>query len=105
MVNFVLWSVSSLFALLCIFAAGCQLGIPEHRSPCLLMVAGGLALIGAVYFCMRGQPWSWLLAAAGCVAICIAALWNGKVDGIVHPMHHVIRIALCILLIIGFYYY
>ena len=44
----------------------------------------------------------WVIALPGCIAICAAAIWNGKKSGQLHLQHHIIRMAMSLLLIIGF---
>ena len=34
-----------------------------------------------------------------------AADWRGRRAGAVHPLHHVIRIGICALLVLGFYFF
>ena len=97
--------LGGLFGLLSLYGAGCQLRDPRFRAPCGLMAVGSvifvLALIGWPY----GLPWMWLAALAGSVIICAAAYWNGKRCGAVNPLHHVIRIAFCALMVAGIYFY
>ena len=102
MIVIIHWSICVLFGLLCMYAAACQLNVPRHKYPCLLMIAGGFALVCAVAAAKNGMWWDWLVALGGCAAICAAAIWNGLADGIVHWKHHLVRIIICCFLVEGF---
>lgn len=98
----ILWIVSVLFGGLSLIAAASQMK-NENKSPsALMMITGSLLLIAAAVCNIVGQQWDFILALLGCAAICAAAIMNGIKSGQLHIPHHVIRITLSVLLIIGF---
>ena len=104
-VDRLLWVLCVLFAVLSMYGAACQVRNPQFRQPCILMIAGGAVLIGAVAASLDGLLYDWLLALFGCTAICVAAMWNGKRCNNLHLKHHVLRIAFCALSVVCFYFY
>ena len=98
----VLCIASVLFGGLSLLAAAVQVKKEKKSLSAFLMAAGSLLLIAAVVCNILGLHVDFLLALFGCAAICAAAIWNGMKNDRLHPMHHVIRIALSILLLIGF---
>ena len=67
-----------------------------------VMIAGSLLLIAAVACNIAEQRFDWIVAFLGCAGICAAAIMNGIKSGQLHIQHHVIRIALSVILVIGF---
>ena len=66
------------------------------------MISGSLLLIAAVICNMIGQQFDYIIALLGCTAICAAATMNGRKSKQLHISHHIIRIMLSIILVIGF---
>ena len=97
----ILCIVSVLFGGLSMIAAVSQIKSDKSVSA-LIMIAGSLLLIAAVICNLLGQQFDYIIASLGCIAICAAAIWNGVKGGQLHIQHHIIRIALSIVLIIGF---
>lgn len=98
----ILCIVSVLFGGLSLLAAAAQLK-GEKKSPSgRMMAAGSLVLLAAVLLNIFGQKYDAAAAVLGCVLICAAAIMNGIKSKNFHILHHVIRIALSIILIIGF---
>ena len=93
--------VAALYALLSIVAAGAQLRTEKNRDTSLYMLSGGLFLFAAVLWYGIGMPLAWAAALGGCLLIGAAALINGK-RGEFHALHHVVRAALTVLLVLGF---
>ena len=91
----ILCIVSVLFGGLSIIAAVCQIKT-EKKS------AGSLLLIAAVICSILVMRFDFIIALVGCAAICAAAILNGIKSKQLHIQHHIIRIALSIILIIGF---
>lgn len=98
----ILWIVSVLFGGLSLVAAASQIKNEKKSPSALMMIIGSLLLIAAVICNITGQPWDFILALLGCAAICAAAIMNGIKSGQLHIPHHVIRITLSVLLMIGF---
>lgn len=98
----ILCIVSVLFGGLSLIAAVSQIKSDRKSVPALLMIAGSLLLIAAVICNLLGRPFDWIIALPGCIAICAAAIWNGVKGEQLHIQHHVIRIALSIILVVGF---
>ena len=83
--------LSALFGGLSLAAAVSQL--KSEKSPsAAIMIIGSLLLIFAVNF---------IIAALGCLAICAAAIMNGKKSAQLHISHHIIRGVLSVALIAG----
>ncbi len=90
-----------LFGLLSAAAPAVQLRNQERRIANYIMLLGGI-LLAAGGVCKLAAPAPALpLAIVGAVAVCGAAIANGLKNGKVHILHHVIRIAVSILLIVG----
>lgn len=66
------------------------------------MLAGGVVLLAAIGVSALGLVWDWAVALAGCIAICAAAWWNGRIAGALHWRHHFIRVLFCAILVAGF---
>lgn len=98
----ILCIVSVLFGGLSMIAAFHQMRGKQKPVSAILMIAGSLLLLAAVLCNILGRRIDWVIALLGCIAICAAAIWNGKKSGQLHIRHHIIRIALSMLLIIGF---
>ena len=94
--------VSVLFCGLSATAAFSQLKGKQKPISALLMIAGSLLLLAAVTLNILGRRLDWAIALLGCAAICAAAIWNGKKSGQLHIQHHIIRIALSLILTVGF---
>ena len=94
--------VSILFGGLSTLAAASQIKGKKKSVSALMMIAGSLLLIAAAICNMAGQRFDYILALPGCAAICAAAILNGIKSGQFHIQHHIIRIALSVLLIAGF---
>lgn len=97
----VLCIVSVLFGGLSLIAAISQIK-SERKSPAVLMMIGSLLLIAAAVGQLAGEQWNVIPAFLGCAAICAAAILNGIKSKQFHIQHHVIRIALSIVLVVGF---
>ena len=98
----VLCIVSIIFGGLSLIAAISQMRADKKSAPAVLMIIGSVILIFAVISNFAKQPFDYVLALIGCVAICIAAICNGLKSGNFHIQHHIIRITLSLILIIGF---
>ena len=102
-VNWLIWILSVLFGMMNIYGASFRARDPQYRSPCLVMLAGSLVLLGSVGTSLVGFALDWVVALVGFTGICIGAYWNGRRCGVIHLRHHVIRIGFCLLLLVGFY--
>lgn len=98
----VLCIVSGLFGALSLVASVSQMQNEKKPFPGVLMSGGSVLLLAAAVVCLCGLGWDWALALAGCVGICAAAMWNGIHSKNLHMQHHIVRIALSLLLVIGF---
>ena len=98
-----LWIVSVLFGGLSAVAAISQIKTEKGPFPAVWMLAGSVLLIAAAACGIGQQPYDVLLALLGCAGICAAAIQNGLISGSFHIQHHIIRITLSLLLIIGFF--
>ena len=98
----ILCIVSVLFGGLSIIAAVCQIKTEKKSASALMMITGSLLLIAAVICSILVMRFDFIIALVGCAAICAAAILNGIKSKQLHIQHHIIRIALSIILIIGF---
>ena len=99
----ILCVLSVLFGGLSLVAAVSQLRNEKKSVPAMLMIGGSVLLIAAVICNIAGQRFDSLVALLGCGAICAAAIRNGLKSGQFHIQHHIVRIALSVLLIVGFF--
>ena len=97
----VLCIVSVLFGGLSLVAAVAQLKSEKSRSA-PIMIGGSLLLIVAAVFNLFGLKFDFVVAAVGCLAVCAAAIMNGKNSGQLYISHHIVRAALSVALIVGF---
>ncbi len=91
-----------LFGTLSIVAAGAQIKKEGPLPRALLMSGGACVLTAGALFCRLGWAFDWPAALIGCGMICTAAILNGKKSGKLHPLHHIIRIGVSVLLMVGF---
>ena len=100
--NVVLCIVSTVFGGLSLIAAISQMRSDKKSTPAVLMMTGSVTLIAAAICNFTKQQSDYILALIGCAGICAAAICNGLRSGNFHIQHHVIRITLSIVLIVGF---
>lgn len=100
--NIVLCIISLLFGGLSLVAAVSQMKNEKKAMPAVLMIVGSLLLISAAICNLAKQQLDYVLALVGCIAICAAAIWNGLKSGNFHIQHHIIRIILSLILLVGF---
>ncbi len=100
--NGVLCIVSIFFGGLSLIAAISQMRGDKKSTPAVLMIIGSVMLISAVICNLAKQQFDFVLALIGCAAICIAAICNGLKSGNFHIQHHIIRITLSLILVVGF---
>lgn len=98
----ILCIVSVLFGALSMVAAVSQIKSEKNSMPARVMIVGSALLIAAVICHLAGQKFDFIIALLGCAAICTAAIFNGVQGKQFHIQHHIIRIALSLLLVIGF---
>ncbi len=94
--------ISVLFGALSLVASVSQMKNERKPFPGMLMSGGSVLLLAAVAACLCSLAWDWALAVVGCAGICAAAMWNGMQSKNLHIQHHVVRIALSVLLVVGF---
>ena len=94
--------VSVLFGGLSMIASISQMKTEKKPIPAILMTIGSVMLIAAVICNISTQRYDYIIALFGSTAICSAAIWNGIKGKQLHIQHHVIRIVLSLILIIGF---
>lgn len=98
----VLCAVCGGFALFTGIAGASQLRNGIRREASLAILAGAALLIAAVVCNLFSVTFEWILAVAGSVLIFCSAFYNGKKGGQFHLRHHVIRLALCLVFVVGF---
>lgn len=97
-----LYVLSIAFAALHCFAAVSQIKAGKKAFPGVLMIIGSLILAGAVICGIAKQSFDFIFALFGCGAICFAAVFNGLKSGNFHIHHHIVRIAISVILIAGY---
>lgn len=100
--QYVLYAITALYAVLCVIAAVSQLKHTEKRDTSACMLLGSAILLSAILLQALSGSWGWLLITAGGIMIFTAAFQNGKRSGSFHPRHHVIRGGFTVLLILGY---
>ena len=100
--NVVLCIVSIIYGALSLIAAISQMRADKKSTPAVVMIIGSVMLISAVICNLAKQPFDHVPALIGCTAICFAAVQNGLKSGNFHVQHHIIRIAISLVLTIGF---
>ena len=100
--NVVLCIISIIFGGLSLIAAISQMRAEKKSMSAVLMIVGSVMLISAAICNFAKQPFDYVLALVGCAAICVAAVRNGLQSGNFHIQHHIIRIALSLVLTVGF---
>lgn len=101
----ILCGIAVLFGLLHIIAAASQLGNKKKKKRYAtpwMMIIGGLLMIQAVVLCVFGSHLDWASALLGGLFICFAAMMNGRRGGNMHKLHHIIRAAIAIAIVVGF---
>jgi len=94
--------ISALYGVLSAVASVSQLRSDKKASSAFLMLVGSLTLIAAVILNIISWRFDYIPALLGCIAICTAAIWNGLKSKRFHIQHHIIRITLSLIIIIGF---
>lgn len=87
-----------MYAALSMLAAIVQMRTQARRDTPIMMLGGGILMIAAAL--LPGADW--ILALIGGALICAAAFLNGKRSGSFHIQHHIIRLALTMILVVGF---
>ena len=100
--NVVLCIISVMFGGLSLIAAISQMRAGKKSLPAILMIVGSVILVSAVICNLAKLQFDYVPALIGCMAICAAAICNGLKSGNFHVKHHVIRIILSLILIVGF---
>ena len=98
----ILCIVSVLFGGLSMIAAFSQVKSERKPISAIIMITGSMLLLAAVICNIIRQRVDFMIALSGCIAICAAAIWNGVKGGQLHIQHHIIRIVLSLILIVGF---
>ncbi len=94
--------LSLLFGGLSLIAAISQMKKEKKPVSAIIMMIGALMLIAAVICNLCALWFDDIIAVFGCAVICAAAIFNGKKSGQFHIQHHIIRIVLSLILIVGF---
>lgn len=94
-------AAAALFSLLCLTAAGSQ-AVKAPKPSHIVMALGSILLLAAVLVNVLGSSLDWLAALLAGGLLCGAAIQNGRRAGSLHLSHHIVRILLCALLVIGF---
>ena len=96
--------VSFLFGGLSLLAAVVQIKTKGEKTPlsAFIMIAGALILFAAAICNIAKAQFDYIASFIGCAAICAAAIGNGVQSGQLHIRHHVIRIALSVIVTVGF---
>ncbi len=99
----VLCTVGAIFGVLSMIASVSQLKHEKKPIPAAIMTVGSFILIAAIICNIMGQWFDFIIALLGSIAICAAAIWNGTKSKQFHIQHHIIRIVLSAVLVIGFF--
>lgn len=86
-------------------AAMTQLKSSKNKETHILMIAGAVVVLAGVVLCLLNSPIDYLFALVGFGLIAYAAIQNGRNAQKVHIRHHVVRIAIFLVLVIEFFFY
>lgn len=86
------------------FAAVSQIKSSENKKNDIWMMAGALIALVGIVLCLLGNGIDWLLAIIGFGMIAYAAIQNGRKMENVHISHHIVRLSIFIIFIIGFFF-
>lgn len=100
--QYVLYVLTALYAVLCVIAAVSQLKSTAKRDTPAMMLLGSAILLAAIPVQILFGAWGWLLAIAGGILISLAAFQNGRRGGSFHLRHHIIRGVFTALLVLGY---
>lgn len=100
--NIFLCVVSIAFGGLSLLAAVSQMRAEKSSFSAGLMMGGSLLLLAAVVCNFAKLEYDFVFALTGCAAICVSAIRNGLKSGNFHIQHHIVRITLSLILIVGF---
>ncbi len=100
--QYALYIVTALYAILCVIAAVSQLKHTKEREAPACMLCGSALLLAAILLQVLLGSWGWLSAIAGGILIFLAAFQNGRRSGNFHIRHHIIRGIFTALLILGY---
>lgn len=100
--QYVLYILTALYAVLCVIAAVSQLKSTVKRDTPAMMLLGSVILLAAILFQILWGAWGWLFVIAGGILIFLAAFQNGRRGGNFHMRHHIIRGVFTALLVLGF---
>ncbi len=95
--------VALIYGVLSVLACLTQIKVKERRPANIVMMSGGIMLAAASVLKWLNMSVSVVLAILGSVMICAAAIGNGIKNGKVHISHHMVRIAISCILILGFF--
>lgn len=99
---YAVYAITALYALLSIAAAFVQIKKENKKiTPCIMICGGGIMLLAVILHIIHFS-FSWLIALIGGLLICTAAFINGKRSEKFHPVHHIIRLSVTLLLTVGF---
>lgn len=87
-----------LFAALHLAAAASQLRSKTADGNSALMSAGTVMMAASVAM----TALNWLSALVGGAVVCLAAYRNGRRNGKVNPLHHIIRAAVVAVITLGY---
>lgn len=100
--RYILFGIAILYGLLSTVAAYAQLKAVHVKDAPTMMLCGGLLLLLASLMSLYGLTLDWIFAAIGGIFISIAAFLNGRRGDNFHLHHHVIRLVITVVLVIGF---
>lgn len=96
--------VTAIVACLHAYAATAQMKKAPNKTSDILMIAGAAAAIIGTLFCWMSNGLDWLIAALGFALIAYAAIQNGRTGQSFHIQHHIVRISVFLVLVVGFYF-
>ena len=92
-----------LFAGLHAFAAIAHAKNSTDKTNDILMTLGAIITIISGALCVMNVTIDWILALCGLGFIVFAAIQNGKQKGNFHIKHHIVRISISIVLVVGLF--
>ncbi len=99
------YAVTILYAILSIFASVTQYERWKETPSLKSMMSGGIGLVTSLLLKSNGFRKAILLVIASLVCISFCAWQNEKKQKKTHLLHHVVRLILSVLIVIGFLFY
>lgn len=87
------------------FAAMTQIKNNKNKMNDILMMIGAFVALAGAILCLISNGIDWMLALIGFALIAYAAIQNGRKKQNFHIRHHIVRISIFTILVMGFFFF